>query len=161
MSLGLLQQLDTPQNLYDNPTNKFVAGFIGSPSMNFLDVSLQAGEGRIYAVTPGFKMRVPDSKGRALEKYVGQTVTLGVRPEHLAERSRLAGDAPPDATIPVTVDIVETLGNELFVYLTSGGVTLTARMAPDLRLQTGQQIEVAAPPDKLYFFDPQTDDKVA
>ena len=106
-------------------------------------------------------MRVPDQKGRALERYIGQTVTLGVRPEHLVERSRIGGSAPPDATIPVTVDIVETLGNELFVYLTSGGVTLTSRMPPDLRLQTGQQIEVAAAPDKLYFFDPTTEDKVA
>src|SRR5215218_3101199 len=82
MSLGVLQQLATPQELYDNPVNKFVAGFIGSPSMNFLDVALQGEGGRLYATTPGFKMRVPDAKGRALEKYVGQTVTLGVRPDH-------------------------------------------------------------------------------
>jgi len=161
MSLGVLQQLDTPQNLYDSPANKFVAGFIGSPSMNFLDVSLQSGDGRLYAVTPGFRMRVPDMKGRSLERYIGQSVTLGVRPEHLIERSRLEANAPPDATIPVTVDIVETLGNELFVYLTSADVTLTARMAPDLQLKTGQQIEVAAPPDKLYFFDPKTDELIA
>jgi multiple sugar transport system ATP-binding protein len=130
MSLGILQQLDTPQNLYDKPANKFVAGFIGSPSMNFLDVSLQAADGRIYAVTPGFKMRVPDLKGRALEQRIAQSVTLGVRPEHLVERSRLGSNVVPDATIPVTVDIVETLGNELFIYLTSGGVLLTSRMAP-------------------------------
>jgi multiple sugar transport system ATP-binding protein len=161
MSLGVLQQLDTPQNLYDHPANKFVAGFIGSPSMNFVDVALQAADGRIYAVTPGFKMRVPDLKGRALEQHIGQTVTLGVRPEHLVEHSRLGGTAPPDATIPVTVDIIETLGNELFIYLTSGSVLLTSRMAPDIRLHRGQQIEVAAPPDKLYFFDPTTEEKIA
>jgi len=161
MSLGVLQQLDTPQNLYDHPANKFVAGFIGSPSMNFLDVTLQAGEGRLYAVTPGFKMRVPDAKGRGLEPYIGQTVTLGVRPEHLVERSRIEGRAAPDATIPVKVDIVETLGNEIFVYLTSNGTTLTSRMPPDLKLETGQQIEVAAEPDKLHFFDPKSDAVVA
>ncbi len=161
MSLGVLQQLDTPQNLYDHPANKFVAGFIGSPSMNFVDVALQAADGRIYAVTPGFKMRVPDLKGRALEQHIGQTVTLGVRPEHLVEHSRLGGKAPPDATIPVTVDIIETLGNELFIYLTSGSVLLTSRMAPDMHLHRGQQIEVAAEPDKLYFFDPKTEEKIA
>ena len=122
MSLGVLQQLDTPQNLYDHPANKFVAGFIGSPSMNFLDVAMQAGEGRIYAVTPGFRMRVPDAEGTGAGGYIGQNVTLGVRPEHLIERSRLDGTAPPDSMIPVTVDIVEMLGNELFVYLTNGGV---------------------------------------
>jgi multiple sugar transport system ATP-binding protein len=161
MSLGVLQQLDTPQNLYDVPVNKFVAGFIGSPSMNFVDVTLQADNGRIYAVTPGFKMRVPDLTGRALEQYIGQTVTLGVRPEHLLERSRLDGNAPPDATIPVKVDIVETLGNEIFVYLVSGSVTLTSRMDPDIKLQSGQEIEVAAEPRRLHFFDPKTEQRVA
>jgi len=161
MSLGVLQQLDTPQNLYDRPTNKFVAGFIGSPSMNFLDVTLDASDGKLYAVTPGFKMRVPDAKGQALQAYRGQTVTLGVRPEHLVERSRLGGGLPPDATIPVTVDIVETLGNELFVYLTNGSTVLTSRMAPDIKLQTGQRVEVAAEPHRLYFFDPKSEARVA
>ncbi len=161
MSLGVLQQLATPQDLYDHPVNKFVAGFIGSPSMNFLDMNLEASDGRLYACTEGFKMRVPDSKGRSLQQYIGQTVTLGVRPEHLQERSRLEVNAPPDATIPVTVDIVETLGNELFVYLTNSGVTLTSRMDPDIKLQSGQQIEVAAAPDRLYFFDPKTEAMVA
>jgi multiple sugar transport system ATP-binding protein len=157
MSLGELQQLDTPQQLYDHPVNKFVAGFIGSPAMNFLAVTLAATEGRIYAVTPGFKMRVPDLKGRALEAYLGKTVTLGVRPEHLVERSRLDPALPPDATIPVTVDIVETLGNELFVYLASGSVLLTARMPPEAKLERGQRIEVAAAPGKLHFFDPDSE----
>jgi multiple sugar transport system ATP-binding protein len=159
MSLGVLQQLDTPQNLYDNPVNKFVAGFIGSPSMNFLDVNLQASDGKLFATTPGFRMRVPDQKGRPLEKYIGQTVTLGVRPEHLVERSRIA--VPPDATIPTTVDVVELLGNEIFVYLTSNGTVLTARMDPSLHLQRGQQIEVAAEPERLHFFDPQSEEVVA
>jgi multiple sugar transport system ATP-binding protein len=71
MSLGVLQQLDTPQNLYDTPANKFVAGFIGSPSMNFLDVTLDASDGKLYAVTAGFKMRVPDATGPALQPYLG------------------------------------------------------------------------------------------
>ncbi|MBA3416971.1 MAG: TOBE domain-containing protein, partial [Chloroflexia bacterium] len=104
---------------------------------------------------------VPDITGRALEQYIGQTVTLGVRPEHLVERSRLGGDAPADATIPVKVDIVETLGNEIFVYLISGSVTLTSRMDPDIKLQTGQEIEVAAEPRRLHFFDPKTEQRVA
>jgi multiple sugar transport system ATP-binding protein len=161
MSLGVLQQLATPQELYDHPANKFVAGFIGSPSMNFLDVNVEASDGRLYAVTPGFKMRVPDEKGRMLEKYRGQTVTLGVRPEHLVERSRLEINAPPDATIPVQVDVIELLGNEIFVYLQNAGTTLTSRMDPDIKLERGQQIEVAAEPHRLHFFDPQTEEVVA
>ena len=161
MSLGVLQQLATPQELYDHPANKFVAGFIGSPSMNFLDVNVEASDGKLFAATPGFKMRVPDEKGRLLEKYKGETVTLGVRPEHLVERSRISDKTPPDATIPVKVDVIELLGNEIFVYLANADTTLTARMDPDLRLERGQEIEVAAEPQRLHFFDPKTEEVVA
>jgi len=157
MSLGILQQLDTPQNLYDTPANKFVAGFIGSPSMNFVDVSIQQADGALHAVTPGFRMRVPDIKAKSVQSYVGQTVTMGVRPEHLVDRAHADGMAAPDSFIPATVDVIELLGNEIFVYLNNEAATLTARMDPDLHLQRGQPIEVTAPPDKLHFFDPKTD----
>jgi len=161
MSLGVLQQLDTPQNLYDHPKNKFVAGFIGSPSMNFLDVQLEAENGRLYALTSCFKMRVPDTKARSLEQYMGKTVTLGVRPEHLIERSRLGVETSSDATIPVKVDVIELLGNEIFVYLANNGTLLTSRMDPDIKLERGQEIEVAAEPARLHFFDPETEETVA
>ncbi|MDQ3411386.1 MAG: TOBE domain-containing protein, partial [Chloroflexota bacterium] len=144
----------------DNPANKFVAGFIGSPSMNFLDVTLQAEAGKLFAVTPGFRMLVPDSTGRPLDKYVGQTVTLGVRPEHLVERSRLGGNVPADMSIPVTVDVIELLGNEIFVYLANNGTMLTARMDPTVKLTRGEQIDVSAEPDKLHFFDPLTEEAI-
>jgi multiple sugar transport system ATP-binding protein len=156
MSLGVLQQLDTPQNLYDYPANKFVAGFIGSPSMNFVDVELEGRDGKIFAKSPGFTMQAPPIKEKALAPFVGKTVTMGVRPEHLVEISRLPGFIPGMA-IPVTVDIVELLGNENFVYLLSGSVLLTARMAPDLRLHRGDRIEVSPLPENLHFFDPQTE----
>ncbi|MFT4039533.1 MAG: sn-glycerol-3-phosphate ABC transporter ATP-binding protein UgpC [Thermomicrobiales bacterium] len=155
MSLGVLQQLDTPQNLYDTPANKFVAGFIGSPSMNFVDVTLEAKDGRIYASTPGFSMLTPPRSGNALSAYVGKNVTMGVRPEHLVEISRLGGGSA--ATIPVTVDIVEQLGNENFIYLLNGSTLLTARMVPDVRVTRGDRIEVGVLPDNLHFFDPQTE----
>jgi multiple sugar transport system ATP-binding protein len=157
MSLGVLQQLDTPQNLYDRPANKFVAGFIGSPSMNFVDVTMQSSDGKIYATTPGFRLQAPAERMNSLQQYLGQTVTMGVRPEHLIERSRADGLAPADSMIPVKVDVIELLGNEIFVYLDNNGLTLTARMDPDMHLSRGQQIEVTAPLDKLHFFDPKTE----
>ncbi len=157
LSLGVLQQLDTPQNLYDNPANKFVAGFIGSPSMNFIDVTIESADGKLWAVTPGFKMVVPANAATGLSNYVGKTVTMGVRPEHLIEKSKIVGQAPEGSLIPVTVDVVELLGNEIFVYLTNRGQTLTARMPPDIHLERSQNIEVAAESDKLHFFDPQTE----
>jgi len=157
LSLGVLQQLDTPQNLYDNPANKFVAGFIGSPSMNFIDVTIENQDGKLYATNPGFKMLVPANATKGLGAYIGKTVTMGVRPEHLIEKSRIDGQAPEGSLLPVTVDVVELLGNEIFVYLTNRGATLTARMPPDLKLERGQNIEVAAESDKLHFFDTQTE----
>jgi multiple sugar transport system ATP-binding protein len=157
MSLGVLQQLDTPQNLYDNPANKFVAGFMGSPAMNFLDVTLEAIDGRLFAVTPGFRMQVPDIQTRNLQGHIGKTVTMGIRPEHISLPERLGGKVADASRIPVTVDVVELLGNEIFVYLTNRGATLTARMDPDIRLERGQEIEVAAEPDKMHFFDAQTE----
>jgi multiple sugar transport system ATP-binding protein len=177
LSLGVLQQLDTPENLYAYPANKFVAGFIGSPAMNFVDVALEAQDGKVVARTPGFTMQAPPGKDKALAQYIGQTITLGVRPEHLVELSRLPG-AIPGMAIPVTIDIVEQLGNESFVYLLNrpngrrddqglelteieapreGSTLLTARMAPDLQLRRGDRIEVSALPENLHFFDPQTE----
>lgn len=156
MSLGVLQQLDTPQNLYDNPANKFVAGFMGSPSMNFLDVTISAEGGKMYAASPGFKIEVPVDRAGGLQPYIGKTVSMGVRPEHIVEKSR-ASTSELRTLIPVTVDVVELLGNEIFVYLNNQNSTLTARMDPDVRLERGQSIEVALDPEKLHFFDPNGD----
>jgi len=161
MSLGVLQQLDTPQNLYDSPDNKFVAGFMGSPSMNFVDVTIEEGDGGLYAANPGFRMRIPDNKAATLAGYKGQQVTMGVRPEHIVEQSRVpSGAVPEDAFIPVTVDVVELLGNEIFVYLTTRTSTLTARMDPDLKLERGQEVKIALEPSKLHFFDPKTEQTI-
>jgi multiple sugar transport system ATP-binding protein len=159
MSLGVLQQLDTPQRLYDMPANKFVAGFIGSPSMNFVDTTIERRGDHLYALSPDvLNMRVPEWKQGPLEKFIGKQVILGVRPEHLLPWDRANGIAPDDSKIPVTVDVIELLGNEIFVYLTlDNGDTITARMDPDIKLERGQRIEVTASPDKLHFFDPETE----
>jgi multiple sugar transport system ATP-binding protein len=158
MSLGVLQQLDTPQRLYDMPANKFVAGFIGSPSMNFVDSTIEPQNGKLYATSPGIHLQVPDQKAASLERFIGKPVILGVRPEHIIDWEHANGVASQDSKIPVTVDVVELLGNETFVYLTMGdGSTITARMAPELRLQRGLQLDVTAPSDKMHFFDPETE----
>jgi multiple sugar transport system ATP-binding protein len=160
MSLGILQQLDTPQNLYDTPANKFVAGFIGSPSMNFVDTVIEQNGGNLYAKANGFTLRVPQAKADAVSAYVGKPVTLGVRPEHLVEQSRAGNEAAPDSSIHATVDVVELLGNEIFVYLTTQDQTITARMDPDLNLTRGQQIQVTSASERLHFFDPQTEQAI-
>jgi multiple sugar transport system ATP-binding protein len=159
MSLGVLQQLDTPQRLYDMPANKFVAGFIGSPSMNFIDTTIDRKDGHLYATNEGvLSLRTPEYKEGPLSNYIGKQVILGVRPEHLVPWDHANGIAPSDSKIPVTVDVIELLGNEIFVYLIlDNGDTITARMDPDVKLERGQKLEVTAPPDKLHFFDPETE----
>ncbi len=160
LSLGVLQQLATPQQLYDEPANKFVAGFIGSPAMNFVDVKIESNGERLVAVHPGFKMTIPEERVGNLRDYVGKSVTMGIRPEHLLERSLAAGSVPETAMIPATVDVVELLGNEIFVYLDVRGQVITARMDPSLRLERGQQIEVVAVPEQLHFFDNETEQTI-
>ena len=159
MSLGVLQQLDPPQRLYDMPVNKFVAGFIGSPSMNFIDTTIEKRGDHLYATNEGvLSMRVPEWKNGPLERFIGKKVVLGIRPEHLVPWDRANGIAPPDSKIPVTVDVIELLGNEIFVYLTlDNGDTITARMDPDIKLERGMKLEVTASPDRLHFFDPETE----
>ncbi|MEZ4623407.1 MAG: hypothetical protein R2843_01060 [Thermomicrobiales bacterium] len=88
--------------------------------MNFIETTIQGEGNNLYAVASSFKMRVPDSKANALGRTSGKAVTLGVRPEHLLEKSHAAGLVPDDSFAPVTVDVIELLGNEIFVYLMAG-----------------------------------------
>ncbi|MBA2598230.1 MAG: TOBE domain-containing protein, partial [Chloroflexia bacterium] len=101
-------------------------------------------------------MQAPPRVEKALAPWIGKTVTMGVRPEHLVEVSRLPGFIPGMA-IEVTVDIVEQLGNEIFVYLLAGSTLLTARMVPDMGIHRGDSIQVSPLPENLHFFDPQTE----
>jgi len=158
MSLGVLQQLATPQMLYDMPVNKFVAGFIGSPSMNFIDTSIERKGNYLYAVNEDVHLRIAEDRYAALDKFIGKKVILGIRPEHLVPWDNANGVAPDDSRIPVTVDVIELLGNEIFVYLImDNGDTITARMDPDVKLERGMKLDVTAAPERLHFFDPETE----
>jgi len=150
---GHIQQVGDPQTLYDNPKNLFVAGFIGSPSMNFLPAAVEEGKLRtpLGDLPLGERMQRTLASGDAPRQLV-----MGIRPEHIVEKSR-ASASELRTLIPVTVDVVELLGNEIFVYLNNQNSTLTARMDPDVRLERGQQIDVALDPEKLHFFDPSND----
>ena len=97
MSLGVLQQLDTPQMLYDMPVNKFVAGFIGSPSMNFIDTSIERKGNYLYAVNEDVHLRIAEDRYAALDKFIGKKVILGIRPEHLVPWDNANGVAPDDS----------------------------------------------------------------
>ncbi|MBX6340911.1 MAG: ABC transporter ATP-binding protein [Thermomicrobiaceae bacterium] len=152
-----LQQFDTPENLYNYPANMFVAGFIGSPAMNFIEMRIERTDGRLRLRSEHFSLPVAPEDVADLEGYQGSSIIVGVRPEHIVDRS-LDGQLPADAVVDTTVEVVETLGNEQFVYLNVGdGKTLVARMPPEAHPPRGRAYQVVIPPDKLYFFDPSTE----
>jgi multiple sugar transport system ATP-binding protein len=156
MKDGILQQLDSPQKLYDEPSNVFVAGFIGSPSMNFFEATIVDEDSKLFVDGGTFRLRIPPSKANALLPYKGKEVIFGIRPENIHAKPYV----PPEVTIgdmKVDVDVTERLGNEILLYLLSGKKSLVARVDPRTPARPGDQIEVAVNMDNVHFFDPQTE----
>ncbi|MBI3944237.1 MAG: ATP-binding cassette domain-containing protein, partial [Chloroflexi bacterium] len=153
---GILQQLDTPQNLYDKPANQFVAGFIGSPAMNFFDCTVVGdADGRLFVDSGTFRLPIPADKVGVLKPYLGKEVVLGVRPEHVYDPLFAPGDANL-AKIKSHVDVVEPMGSELNLYLVSGTQTFVAVLDNRTKTEAEQSMDVALDLNKLHFFDSQT-----
>ncbi len=151
---GVLQQLDTPETLYDSPANVFVAGFIGSPAMNFFDVQVE-GDGGLYLTHEAFRIEVPGRMRNEVGQYAGREVILGVRPENI---DVIVDTSGPAANIKV--DVVEPLGNENVLYLLAGDQQFVARVAPECRVSPGQSVAVAFDLDKVHVFDKETEKTV-
>jgi len=151
MSMGLLQQVGTPQDLYDSPKNKFVAGFIGSPSMNFVDFPVGSGDLNVG----GFSFMVPHLYAESI-KTAGHTVTVGFRPEHLelGEIANVAGTATGIA------DVVEYLGNEELLHVSVGEQEIVAIVDSSFRVRPGDTVNLKLPADKLHMFNIETGDAV-
>jgi multiple sugar transport system ATP-binding protein len=153
---GILQQVDTPQELYNLPANVFVAGFIGSPAMNFFDVTLTGTRDKMYLDGGTFKVEIPSNRTQRLESYLGKEVIFGVRPEDVHDPHY----APPGIIgAPVTsrVDVTELMGNEVFLYLISGGKNYIARVDPRTAARVGQEVEVLINMDNMHIFDRDTE----
>jgi len=141
MKDGRVQQVGEPLELYGKPANKFVASFIGSPAMNFVDVSINSNG---LAEAEGLRLQVPER----IRSRSGQRVTLGVRPEAL----RMANGSDEDS-FATTVDVVEPLGNEILLNFRAGGVPMVARVDPAVRVKMNDSIRLAFDPQRLHFFD--------
>jgi multiple sugar transport system ATP-binding protein len=150
MSMGLLQQVGSPQELYDHPKNRFVAGFIGSPSMNFIEVNVPGG-GTTDLSEGGLHFPLPPSYREALQG-AGSKVIAGFRPEHL-DLGDLAGEI---ATIQGTADVVEYLGNEELLHVTAEGREIVAIVDSSYRVRHGDVVQLHLPVAKLYLFDSET-----
>jgi multiple sugar transport system ATP-binding protein len=131
MNTGNLQQVDTPQVLYDNPVNEFVAGFIGSPSINLVEATLEQSDGRLMVNVGEHRLAVDEQAVRnrsGLSAYIGRTVILGIRPENFEDAS-LDSDAPQDRRMKVTCDLTEPLGSEVLVHFSTGAKRIVSSAA--------------------------------
>lgn len=158
MSDGEVQQIDTPATLYDYPVNKFVAGFIGAPQMNFLDASIREKDGKVYVQIGDDMIRLSDAKAAKLKSkgyHDGQSVTVGIRPEDLSD-SPEAIEKFPDSTATGTVEVYEMLGSTANLYVDCNGNQVTAAVAPDTKARVGDTIKLAFDGNKIHVFDKDT-----
>lgn len=156
MNKGRLQQLDTPQQLYDFPANLFVAGFIGSPAMNFFDGFIRQGDGALYADLGSFAVKLPEKVKEIYTPFVDKEIIFGIRPEDIHNPLF----APPSISaeqVEVQVDVTELMGNEIFLYLVNGDHSFTARVDPRTKAEIGSSMQVVFNMDNFHIFDPNAD----
>jgi multiple sugar transport system ATP-binding protein len=147
MKDGVVQQVATPKEIYDRPANQFVAGFIGSPTMSFLPCRLEAQGDALYARGGAFSVRIPDERRAALAATNATALTLGVRPEDILLHADVAG------SIPAVVDVVEPLGSENVLYLTSEGQRITARASAESTFASGDAVALGINANRMHLFD--------
>jgi multiple sugar transport system ATP-binding protein len=162
MDKGHVQQIDTPMRLYDHPANRFVAGFIGSPAMNFVTGTIAGADAlEFVASDDAFRLKIPPGLAERVMGITGKAVTMGIRPEDVSVAppsgpALFAGESTivdPPVLAPAKLDIVEALGNEIFVYAAIGAFTITARVSPQPLPQPGEPVTLAFDLAKAHFFD--------
>lgn len=156
LNKGLLQQLDTPQQLYDYPENLFVAGFIGSPSMNFFGGKLTKEDDVMHVDLGSFKVKVPKERQAIYERMVNQEIIFGIRPEDIHNPQF----APPSIIaepVETKVDVTELMGNEIFLYLLNGNHSFVARVDPRTRVEMGDDLGVVFNMQNMHIFDTVAD----
>jgi multiple sugar transport system ATP-binding protein len=154
MKDGFVQQVGEPLDLYNQPANRFVAGFIGSPAMNFATVNVSESNGALWAANEGMRIKVPAEIAGRVARYVGQTSILGIRPEDL----RIASSADPaDLSFDAVVEVVEPLGSEILLNVSVGGQSVVCRVEPSVKARPHEKIRMAFVPERIHFFDTKTE----
>ncbi|MDO4388455.1 MAG: ABC transporter ATP-binding protein [Eubacteriales bacterium] len=163
MKDGVIQQVDTPQNLFDHPANKFVATFIGTPQMNIIRAKLTPREGKMYAVFGENAVRIPDLTVKRLKSdiYIGKDVYLGIRPENLSDEAEFVAENSL-YSFEAKVDMTELMGSVTYLYFNVDGVegNLVASVDPRTKTQAGQTLRVAMDPARLHLFDAETEENI-
>jgi multiple sugar transport system ATP-binding protein len=154
MKDGLVQQVGEPLELYNEPANLFVAGFLGSPAMNFAPVTVSSSDGAVWVENQGLRIKPADEAASRLGRYVGQEVTLGIRPEDLHVAS--AGD-PQELGFDAAIEVVEKLGSEILLDMAVGPHTMVASVDPGIRVNVHDRLRLALNPERLHFFDARSE----
>lgn len=156
---GILQQVDTPQHLYDSPNNLFVAGFIGSPAMNFFPAKLNKADGKLVVETGTFAVAIPSENTKTYESREGRSVIFGIRPEDIHDPKF----TPPNVhteNIEAQVDVTELMGNEIFLHMLSGENSFVARVDPRSNMRVGEKVQIAFDMDNVHIFDAETEEAI-
>lgn len=161
MKDGVIQQVGKPMELYDHPVNQFVAGFIGSPQMNFVDATCKVQNGKVYLVAGPSEIELPAAKGQKLIDggYDGKTVVLGIRPEDVHDEPAFL-QASPNTVIEAKIRVYEMLGAEVFLYFDYEGASMTARVDPRTTARTGDTVKFALDAEKIHVFDKETEQTI-
>jgi multiple sugar transport system ATP-binding protein len=155
---GVLQQLDSPKMLYDNPQNMFVAGFIGSPAMNFFEAKLdRGGDGLVVHVGEGFTLPLPKGKAEKVGGYIGKDVYFGIRPEDLHDAHFVPPGVDSSSKVGVEIDVVEPMGSEIYAYATKAGKEFVGRFDPRSPAKVGSGLEVVFDMQNMHLFDRETE----
>ncbi len=158
MKDGVVQQVDTPQNLYEKPGNLFVAGFMGSPQMNFLDAVVKVNGSDVALEVGGQSIPLPAAKAQKLTGYNGKTVTMGIRPEDVYDDEETLKNAKVSFTS--TIRVYELLGAEVFLYFDLGEFPITARVDPRTTSRPGDTVKFTFDIDKIHVFDKETEQTI-
>ena len=158
MKDGFMQQVDSPINLYNYPCNMFVAGFIGSPQMNFIDATVVKKNDAVYLEFGNESIKIEESKAKILieKDYIGKEVVMGIRPEDMYDDANFISMSP-DSVVSAHVDLTEVMGAETYLYLSIAGTNFTARVNPRTTAAYGDDIKVAIDAHKIHIFDKETE----
>ncbi len=158
MKDGYIQQVDTPTNLYERPVNMFVAGFIGSPQMNFVNARVEKRGEEIHLLFGKEDIKLPEGKAKKLEgsEYVGREVVIGIRPEDIHDEA-IYLESMADSVVSAKVEVVEMLGSETLLYTVVGDVDFTARVNPRTKARAGDVIKLVLDTNKIHIFDKETE----
>ena len=155
MKDGVVEQVGTPLEVYNNPETKFVGGFIGAPPMNFIDLTIKKESDGLHAVSDGINFRIPDQHSALLEPYQNKDVNLGIRPEHIALGDGAGANA---CAFDAGVEVIEQLGAQMLLDIAAGKQSMiVAGIDPNFGAKVGESLHFSMPADRMHFFDPGTE----